>query len=281
MSIRNYKKIAISFFTGILLICPQPIAAYAAAADTAGGDQAEAEAFVRDYYETLTEEGLADIPEKLDSSTDSRDLHKYIARYKALFEFGFQGYDNIVTTVYPLSDENYQLVLVQYDALFESSDIEFPGSTTELVHKQDDGQWRLSAPDSSFADLHLYDEIVQLTTSDEIISITNEVTLKYNNIITNNPSTVPWLTDMSNEMTILMSQYLQDDFDSFMDTYIKKETSEKEISDTYIVQKGDCLWDIAEKISGDGMRWIELYENNKDMIGDNPDLILTGLPLQL
>lgn len=32
--------------------------------------------------------------------------------------------------------------------------------------------------------------------------------------------------------------------------------------DTYTVQQGDSLWSIAEKILGDGSRWIEIYELN-------------------
>ena len=50
---------------------------------------------------------------------------------------------------------------------------------------------------------------------------------------------------------------------------------------SYVVQKGDCLWDIAEEQLGDGMHWSGLYEQNKDLIGENPDLLYVGITLQL
>jgi LysM repeat protein len=42
------------------------------------------------------------------------------------------------------------------------------------------------------------------------------------------------------------------------------------------IAKGDTLWDIAEEVYGDPHRWTELYEQNKDVLGDNPDLIYPG-----
>ncbi|HMV69330.1 MAG TPA: LysM peptidoglycan-binding domain-containing protein [Myxococcota bacterium] len=42
------------------------------------------------------------------------------------------------------------------------------------------------------------------------------------------------------------------------------------------VAPGDTLWDLAERTLGDGQRWPELYEQNKGVIGDSPDLILPG-----
>lgn len=45
---------------------------------------------------------------------------------------------------------------------------------------------------------------------------------------------------------------------------------------TYTVAKGDCLWNIAKKHLGDGSRWKEIYELNKDVIGGNPNLIYPG-----
>ena len=48
----------------------------------------------------------------------------------------------------------------------------------------------------------------------------------------------------------------------------KKET-------TYTVQKGDCLWNIAKKLYGNGSKYTKIYEANKDKIR-NPNLIYTG-----
>ena len=49
---------------------------------------------------------------------------------------------------------------------------------------------------------------------------------------------------------------------------------------TYIVKKGDCLYNIAKKELGDGARWKEIYNLNKDKI-ENPDLIYPDQKLTL
>ena len=50
---------------------------------------------------------------------------------------------------------------------------------------------------------------------------------------------------------------------------------------SYDVQAGDYLWKIAKEQLGDANRWTEIYELNKEAIGDNPNLIAPGLQLQL
>ena len=42
---------------------------------------------------------------------------------------------------------------------------------------------------------------------------------------------------------------------------------------TYTVKSGDSLWKIAATQLGNGSRWKEIYELNKEIIGDNPNLI--------
>lgn len=49
---------------------------------------------------------------------------------------------------------------------------------------------------------------------------------------------------------------------------------------TYTVKSGDCLWNIAKKYLGDGSRYTEIYNLNKDKI-KNPNLIYTGQVLTL
>ena len=48
----------------------------------------------------------------------------------------------------------------------------------------------------------------------------------------------------------------------------------------YTVVKGDCLWVIAEKCLGDGRRFVEIYELNKDSIR-NPNLIYISQVLKI
>lgn len=60
---------------------------------------------------------------------------------------------------------------------------------------------------------------------------------------------------------------------------------------TYIVERGDCLWRIARRLLAArygtapstevAALWRSIYEANRGVIGDNPDLILPGQALSL
>ena len=45
-------------------------------------------------------------------------------------------------------------------------------------------------------------------------------------------------------------------------------------------QKGDCLWSIAARQLGDGRRWQEIYDRNRDILS-NPHRIYVGQQLRL
>lgn len=49
----------------------------------------------------------------------------------------------------------------------------------------------------------------------------------------------------------------------------------------YIVQDDDYLSKIAKKVYGDAKRWPEIYEANKAIIGDNPNIIHAGQKLRI
>lgn len=49
---------------------------------------------------------------------------------------------------------------------------------------------------------------------------------------------------------------------------------------TYVVRRGDCLWDIAESRLGDGQRWNEIYDLNRSTVQD-PDLLEIGQTLRM
>ena len=50
---------------------------------------------------------------------------------------------------------------------------------------------------------------------------------------------------------------------------------------TYTVQAGDTLWGIAAAFYGDPLQWPTIYNNNRAVIGANPNLIFAGQVLNL
>ncbi|MGE5708477.1 MAG: N-acetylmuramoyl-L-alanine amidase, partial [Bacteroidota bacterium] len=49
----------------------------------------------------------------------------------------------------------------------------------------------------------------------------------------------------------------------------------------YTIQRDDTLWKIAKEQLGDGTRWKEVYELNKDVIGGDPNSIRPGTQIKL
>lgn len=49
---------------------------------------------------------------------------------------------------------------------------------------------------------------------------------------------------------------------------------------TYTVKSGDSLWKIAEAMYGNGSKYTEIFEANKDIL-DNPDKIFPGQELKI
>lgn len=56
--------------------------------------------------------------------------------------------------------------------------------------------------------------------------------------------------------------------------------STKTTAKTYTVKKGDCLWNIAKKLYGNGADYTKIYEANKDKI-KNPNLIYPNQELTI
>ena len=58
----------------------------------------------------------------------------------------------------------------------------------------------------------------------------------------------------------------------------KAQPAEQEL---WIVNKGDSLWRIARQQYGDGSLWRQIYEENREVIGENENVISPGQVLAL
>lgn len=52
-------------------------------------------------------------------------------------------------------------------------------------------------------------------------------------------------------------------------------------AETYTVKSGDCLWNIAKKLYGDGSQYTKIYDANRDVVGGDPNLIYPGQVLTI
>ncbi len=50
---------------------------------------------------------------------------------------------------------------------------------------------------------------------------------------------------------------------------------------TVTVQEGDSLWKIADRVYGDGQLWTQIYEENKECVGKDASLLMTGTDLEV
>lgn len=60
-----------------------------------------------------------------------------------------------------------------------------------------------------------------------------------------------------------------------------KRPDNSENPDTYTVQSGDCLWNLAIKYYGSGSEYTKIYEANKSVIGGNPNNLTVGQVLKI
>lgn len=60
----------------------------------------------------------------------------------------------------------------------------------------------------------------------------------------------------------------------------KAETIKTIEEGSYVVEKGDCLWNIALRAYGDGYAWVDLWQANKEKL-NSPDLLEIGMELKI
>ncbi|WP_128893601.1 LysM peptidoglycan-binding domain-containing protein [Longirhabdus pacifica] len=86
--------------------------------------------------------------------------------------------------------------------------------------------------------------------------------------------------DVYYSMTLKQYEYLEfEKADKEQDTLQTKRPNEQSKTNTYVVKSGDSLWKIAQKTLGDGNAWRRIYNQNKAVIGPDPNLIFAGQKL--
>lgn len=94
-------------------------------------------------------------------------------------------------------------------------------------------------------------------------------------------------TDTFNEFVLnnikdALNEYpIEDTLEEYPKYQTEDVNSGREIVRERPVLKGESLWSIAEEIYGDPYKWINIYEQNKDVIGEDPGTIYRGQFLEI
>lgn len=237
-------------------------------------DKEKVKEFVTAYYEAHTEDGKDTLS---DYVTDAESAADEILVLDACLKLGVEKYDTIEVAAYPLSDGISWVAVVSYELIVEDFDIGIPGMTTLLVQKQESGVFKICEDffdDTDDSEQEKLQEEVEDLVYFDIYDKIYDVNLRYNTIVSENSDIMEWVLNLSDEVTQARAGRVENSLEP------KSETS-TDMRDTYVVREGDCLWNIAEEEFGDGMYWTGIYEANRNLIGDNPDLLYVGLELKI
>ena len=251
-------------------------------------DKEKVEEFVTAYYEAHTAEGMETLPDYVADaeSTAGEMIAEEMLVLEVCLGLGVEKYDNLDVIAYPLSDGISWLAVVNYELIVEDFDIGIPGLISLMVRKQEDGTFKIwdeyldNMEDTEREKLE--EEIWEIRLSDEIYDRTIDVNNRYNTIISENSDILEWVLDLQDEITQAYVDQMEDSYELESEPESAKEIDpEVETNGTYVVSEGDCLWSIAEEKFGDGMYWSSIYEANRELIGDNPDLLYVGWELKI
>lgn len=253
----------------------------------AADEEQEIIEFITAYYKAQTPEGLDTLADYVEDP-QNEEFQRDVLRRRLTFEKGgVKGWKNIKAMALPLSDGKHWVVSVSSDLIVEGIDVGIPGGRAEMVGRNDAGELKIIYDTWAMSDT-LIEEIRELMLTDEIVEHNNETAAAYNALIAERPDIMEWALETNTAVDEAWMEALaqEESFSEKTDSEAEdQEENTEEKPDvkngSYTVQKGDCLWDIAEKQLGDGMRWSELYEQNKEIIGEDPDLLYVGIVLQL
>lgn len=242
----------------------------------AAGEEQEVAEFVTAYFEAILSEEMETLADYVDDP-EEESFRKDFLQNQVTRERGIKGWENIEVVVCPMSDGKHWLALASGDLIVEEFDVGLPGSITYLVGRNEGGELKIIISDDSVSD-ELIEEMRELMTSDEMVDHYNETAMAYNELIAERTDIADWIVETNNAIDEEMLEMLEEM--PVGETGSGNETAGVK-KDSYTVKKGDCLWNIAEEQLGDGMLWSGIYEANRAVIGEDPNLIYVGIELQL
>ena len=191
-------------------------------------------------------------------------------RIQVLSENGMSDIQVTRMVVYP-ADER-RIVIVSYDMYLEGVEqgkkVKLPGLETFLTEPDKEGGWVLFEEVPKEAEEEMADRIMACWDREEVGDWINEINRAYEEALKDSPETVEWIDEVREKLGKELSEELAKEL----------EMQERHY---YTVKKGDSLWRIAGELLGDGTEWKKLYEENRELIGENPDLILPGTELAI
>ena len=289
----NLKKLIICCFIAICFLWHYPAVSLMAKDAPDNQQIAEVEAFIKELYEAQTNRDVDWIRARLE---DDDAVNNWAIKLGKLYSdnigLGFMEFNNIEMKIYPTSYEDYFIAHVTDEMVIEwnGEAISLPGYTSYLVKQCENSKWCITygtdLPDELAEKMK--DEILQLYDENyyEIMDMVAAVSTKYSDILANTPGLADWLDELDSKMSewYTSENFMEKDIWDYLfgeEHGVLTASLNGEKDSIYIVQKGDCLWRIAERELGDGLYWVKLYEANRDVIGENPDLLWVGIELDL
>lgn len=177
---------------------------------------------------------------------------------------GVERYDVLMVEAYWLRENSDWVIYVEYNMILEDTGVAIPGSAGYLLHRGEDG-WE----DYSSRAGDLEEEIAAVTQGEHYSGRVADVNRRYNEVLEAHPELQEWPGTLTETIRRGMLGEAE------------PEAEEADAASYYEVQRGDCLWNIAREKLGSGLEWPILYEENRDVIGKDSNLIWIGTKLRI
>ncbi len=241
-------------------------------------ERIEADILLREYYKACSE-GDAERAREL-IAMQSPYKEKMLGQWAK--ECGMERYDIIGLDAYlPDREESVWLIYLEYDMIVRDISVPIPGAETYALRRGEEG-WE-ECSDSLSEEVK--DAIEKIVASDGYTARMADVDRRFNEAAQACPELMEWALELIEVMQWHLTEEAAGDGDTPGGPDVADSTDGSGTEDTpvgawrYTVEQGDCLWDIARKELGSGLCWTEIYEKNRDVIGEDSDLIYTGTEL--